>query len=93
MFSLCTIYKNNFESRFFSGGIDVFTGPQLQGCENYQLPKNLIKEIIIIHRGLDAWLGEYIFILLNSGTFYHCDIPGWLDNDGEVRLECSVKKW
>ena len=77
---------------FNQGAIDDFVGEDLQGCQNFGLPKNQLNTLLISHRGVDSWLGEYVFVLLDSGVFYRCDIQDWLRGDGEVRLDCVLKK-
>ena len=80
------------DESFQRGQLDSFIGEDLQRCQNFGLPKNYINDILIAHRGIDNWRGEYLFVLLDSGVFYHCDIPDWLTSDGEINLDCSVKK-
>ena len=50
----------------------------------------LLKSLLIAHRGLDGWLGEYILVLLDSGHFYKCEIPGWLHNAEDYQLQCTT---
>ena len=49
-----------------------------------------LKSLLIAHRGLDGWLGEYILVLLDSGHFYKCEIPGWLHNAEDYQLQCTT---
>merc|ERR1712156_1335816 len=75
---------------FQLGSSDSFTNQDLQGCKNFSLPEDILKSLLIAHRGLDGWLGEYILVLLDSGLFYKCEIPGWLHNADDYQLQCST---
>ena len=79
---------SNGNINFMLGAIDDFFGPDLQGCENFEMPNNELKLLKISHRGYDAWLGEFINVSLDSGVYFHCEITQWLDNDEEVELAC-----
>ena len=69
--------------------LDSFTHQDLQGCENFELPDGILKSLLIAHRGLDDWLGEYLLVLLDSGVFHKCEIHGWLHNAEDFQLLCT----
>ena len=69
--------------------LDSFIGGALQGCQDFDMPGDILKSFILAHRGPDAWLGDYVNILLDSGRFHHCLIPGWLDESEQFYLTCE----
>ena len=85
---------DNLDSKnddFQLGSLDSFRDDDLQGCQNFNLPNNGVNSLLSAHRGVDGWLGEFVIVMLDSGVFYQCPIPGWLYNDEEYSLECTVK--
>lgn len=74
---------------FQQGAVDSFVGQYLQNCDNFELEDDSLKALLVTHRGDDAWNGEWIRILLDSGKFFDCAGPGWLDNDEFANVQCT----
>jgi hypothetical protein len=81
------------ENDFGLGQLDSFVDNDLQGCKNFSAlsDDNKIQSFLLSHGGIDAWLGVWIRVFLDDGTYFQCNIPDWMDNN-EFSLSCHVMK-
>ena len=85
----CYMYTTDLPyDQFRRGLIEGFTGRQLEECENFSILNDTVTEMKVTHSGPDGWLGEYIRLLLDNGTYFQCNINDWMDDGDHVYLEC-----
>ena len=85
----CFMYTTDLPyDQFRRGLIEGFTGRQLEECENFSIMYGTVTEMKVTHSGPDGWLGEYIRLLLENGTYFQCNINDWMDDGDHVYLEC-----
>ena len=87
----CYLYLMDYPyNQYVKGRIEGFTEGQLQECQHFPIPDGNVTELKITHSGVDAWLGEYIRLLMDTGIYYHCPINDWLDNAEHMYLDCKI---
>ena len=82
---------------FRLGAIDVFSGTDLAGCQNFKLPSLAWFEIENWNTpgySEDGWEGEYIQVHFNNKTRLQCDLTiiGFLKGDSvNIAQTCVLK--
>merc|ERR1719317_582903 len=73
---------------FNKGHVDVFFGDRIRECDGAELIDDSAI-MVVSHAGSDAWLGEWIRIILDNGAYLHCPIGEFLDDLQTATLQCS----
>ena len=98
-FNICTANENicctiiDIDSsldNFEPGHLDDFTAEQLPGCYGMEISENENFRLIVFHRGSDAWFGQYIRLLLDSGIYFQCPVTDWMDDDESKIIDCTI---
>lgn len=82
---------DNGDNVFEEGAIDTFTGPETTGigsCYYFDLPDSAMPRFRVQHYGGDAWLYDWIHIILEDGTILNCGEGRWLDNSEYFETPC-----
>jgi len=75
---------------FQKGFVDVFYGSAIGECDGADIGDGAAI-MIVTHDGIDAWLGEWIRVILDDGIYIQCPIEadGWLDDFQTITLKCT----
>merc|ERR1711892_784945 len=75
---------------FQKGFVDVFYGSAIGECDGAVIGDGAAI-MIVTHDGIDAWLGEWIRVILDDGVYIQCPIEadGWLDDFQTITLKCT----
>ena len=87
----CTIIDidSNLDD-FEPGHLDDYTGEQLVECAGFEVSENDTFLVTIFHRGADAWFGQYVRLLMDSGIYFQCPITSWMDEDEIKNIDCVI---
>ena len=75
---------------FEPGHLDDYTGEQLVECAGFEISENDTFRVTIFHRGADAWFGQYVRLLMDSGIYFQCPITFWMDDDEIKNIDCVI---
>ena len=80
---------DNYLDNFEPGHLDGYTGAELGECAGFEISESDTFRVTLLHEGHDGWFGQYIRILMESGTYFECPITTWIDNDDIKTIDCS----
>ena len=62
--------------------MDTFSGALLGECNEFEVGTTLTEwELMIIHAGSDGWIGDYVEVKLDDGTYVQCNLDNLLVDD------------
>jgi hypothetical protein len=74
---------------FKEGAIDIFEDKNLDHCDNFSMPGNIVKKLTVVHDGLDGWKPEWFRVIFDNGYFVQCNDGDWIDNYETHELSCD----
>ena len=76
--------NNDFENNH----LNTFQGDHLDPCEYFEVTERSIVKMRI--QGSNGWRGEYLTLKLEDEREMNCPITDWIDNSGEMTLQCTT---